>query len=225
MRYYGTNPENGNPVYYKADGSLVQGNLPGSSYSVFDPANPVDVSQSASLSAADDRVILGQSLPKYFGGFNSSMNYKNFDLGFLFRFSGGNKIFNATRRDLLNQNFTNNSTEILGRWQSVENPGDGWTPRLYASTNTTTNLTSIATSRFLEDGDFIKLDNITLGYSLPASAATQLGITKLRLYLQAQNVWTITDYSGLDPEMESAGVDLNGTPRASIFSFGLNLSL
>ena len=225
VRYYGTNPENGNPVYYKADGSLVQGNLPGSSYSVFDPANPADVSQAASLSAADDRVILGQSLPKYFGGLNSSMNYKNFDLGFLFRFSGGNKIFNATRRDLLNQNFTNNSTEILGRWQSVENPGDGWTPRLYASTNTTTNLTSIATSRFLEDGDFIKLDNITLGYSLPADTATQLGITKLRLYLQAQNVWTITDYSGLDPEMESAGVDLNGTPRASIFSFGLNLSL
>ena len=80
MRYYGTNPENGNPVYYKADGSLVQGNLPGSSYSVFDPANPADVSQAASLSAADDRVILGQSLPKYFGGLNSSMNCKNFSL-------------------------------------------------------------------------------------------------------------------------------------------------
>lgn len=223
IRYYGTNPENGNPVYYKADGSLVQGLLPGSSYAVFDPSNPADVSQSSSLSAADDRVILGQSLPKYFGAFNSNMNYKNFDLGFLFRFSGGNKIFNATRRDLLNQNFTNNSTEILGRWQSVENPGDGWTPRLYASTNTTTNLTALATSRFLEDGDFIKLDNITLGYTFAPEVVERLGLSRFRLYAQGQNLWIITDYSGLDPEMESGGVDLNGTPRSSIFSLGLNI--
>ncbi|MEH6657794.1 TonB-dependent receptor [Leeuwenhoekiella marinoflava] len=222
-RYYGVNPSNGNPVYYKADGSLVQGNLPGASYSVFDPANPADVSTAAALSATDDRTILGRSQPKYFGGFNSNMTFKNFDLGFLFRFSGGNQIFNATRRDLLNQNFTNNSTEILGRWQSVENPGDGWTPRLYASTNTTTNLTSTPTTRFVEDADFIKLDNVTLGYSLPMSEAEKLGLTKLRLFLQGQNLWTITDYSGVDPEMETAGVDLNLTPRSSVFSFGINV--
>ena len=222
-RYYGVNPSNGNPVYYKADGSLVQGNLPGASYSVFDPANPADVSTAAALSATDDRSIIGRSQPKYFGGFNSNMTFKNFDLGFLFRFSGGNQIFNATRRDLLNQNFTNNSTEILGRWQSVENPGDGWTPRLYASTNTTTNLTSTPTTRFVEDADFIKLDNITLGYSLPMSEAEKLGLTKLRIFLQGQNLWTITDYSGVDPEMETAGVDLNLTPRSSVFSFGINV--
>lgn len=75
----------------------------------------------------------------------------------------------------------------------------------------------------MEDADFIKLDNITLGYSLPMSEAEKLGLTKLRLFLQGQNLWTITDYSGVDPEMETAGVDLNLTPRSSVFSFGINV--
>ncbi|WP_047419781.1 TonB-dependent receptor [Cellulophaga sp. Hel_I_12] len=222
-RYGGVNAANGNPIYFKADGTRVQALLPGASFAVYDEANPADVSVPGSISAITDREILGQSLPKYFGGFNSNMSYKNFDLGFLFRFSGGNKIFNATRRELLNTNFTNNGTEILGRWQSVDNPGDGVTPRLYALSNTTSNLTSVATSRFLEDGDFIRLDNITLGYSLPKTITEQIGISKMRMFVQAQNVWVITNYRGLDPEQEAAGVDLNGTPISSVFSFGLNV--
>lgn len=225
FRYWGVNPSNGNPVYYKADGSLVQGNLPGGTYSVFDPSNPADNTQASSLSAATDRSVLGESIPKYFGGLSSSMSYKGFDLGFLFRFSGGNQIFNATRRDLLNMNFANNSTEILGRWQSEANPGDGWTPRLYSASNTTVNLTSSATSRFVEDADFIKLDNLTLGYTLPTSVSERFGMSRFRVYAQGQNLWIITNYSGADPEMEIAGVDLNLTPRSSILSFGLNIGL
>jgi len=225
FRYWGVNPENGNPVYYKADGSLVQGNIQTSSYAQFDPSNPGDVSQSASLSSADDRTILGNSIPKFFGGIGSNFTYKNFDMGFLFRFSGGNKIFNATRRDLLNQNFTNNSTEILGRWQSPENPGDGWTPRLWAASNTFVNLSSSATTRFVEDGDFIKLDNLSIGYSLPSEVLEAVGLTKMRIYAQGQNFWIITDYSGADPEMEVNGVDLNLTPRSSVFSLGVNIGL
>lgn len=225
FRYWGVNPSNGNPVYYKADGSLVQNMLPGGTYTTFDPNNPGAAGTAAALSAATDRTLLGQTLPKYFGGLSSSVAYKGFDLGFLFRFSGGNKIFNSTRRDLLNMNFTNNSTEILGRWQSPENPGDGWTPRLYSSSNTTVNLTSSATTRFVEDADFIKLDNLTLGYTLPTDMSQRMGMSKLRIYAQGQNLWLITDYSGADPEMEIAGVDLNLTPRSSIVSFGLNIGL
>lgn len=225
FRYWGVNPANGNPVYYKADGSLVQANLPGATYRVFDPANPAAETAASSLSSAADRTILGQTLPKYFGGLSSSMTYKAFDFGFLFRFSGGNKIFNQTRRELLNQNFTNNSTEILGRWQSADNPGDGWTPRLYYNSNTTVNLTSSATTRFVEDGDFIKLDNLTLGYTLPADLTQRIGLNRLRAYVQGQNLWLITDYSGADPEMEINGIDLNLTPRSSIVSFGLNVGL
>lgn len=224
-KYWGVNPANGNPVYFKADGSLVQGNLATSSYFVFDPNNPTDLSTASSLSSADDKVILGNTLPKYFGSVINQLSYKNFDLTFMFRFSGGNKIFNSTRRDLVTQNLNNNGTEILGRWQSPENPGDGITPRLYASSNTFTNLTGSATSRFLEDGDFISLDNITLGYQIPKSFTNKLKVDTIRLFVQGQNLLTITDYKGLNPEMETGGVDLNGTPRAKILSMGLNVNL
>ncbi len=221
--YWGVNPDNGNPVYVKADGSLVQGNVADSKYYLFDEANPGTLGEVSSLSAATDRKILGNTLPTYFGGISSDMNYKNFDLKFLVRFSGGNKIFNATRRDLMNMNLNNNSTEILGRWQSIENPGDGQTPILWASSNTFVNLTSSASTRFLEDGDFINLDNISLGYSLPSDLTKKVNINRLRFFIQGQNMLIITKYKGLNPEMETLGVDLNGTPRAKIVSFGLSV--
>ncbi|VXB29398.1 TonB-linked outer membrane protein, SusC/RagA family [Flavobacterium sp. 9AF] len=225
IKYWGVNPANGNPVYYKADGTLVQGNIPTSTYFVFDPNNPSDLSKDASLSATTDRVILGNTLPTYFGGFSSNLTYKNLDFNFLVRFSGGNKIFNSTRRDLVTQNLNNNSTEILGRWQSIDNPGDGVTPRLWASSNTFVNLTSMATSRFVEDGDFISLDNISIGYSLPKIVTDLIKVENFRFFIQAQNMLMITKYKGLNPEMETAGVDLNGTPRAKIVSMGVNVKL
>lgn len=225
FKYWGSNPANGNPVYYKADGSLVQGNITNGKYSVFNASNPSDLSESATLSASSDRVILGSSLPKYYGALINRFTYGDFDLSFMFRFSGGNKIFNSTRRDLVTQNLNNNSTEILGRWQSPENPGDGVTPRLWASSNTFTNLTGSASSRFLEDGDFISLDNLTLGYQMPKSLTERIKVDTIRLFVQGQNLLTITDYNGLNPEMETGGVDLNGTPRARILSVGLNVNL
>jgi TonB-linked SusC/RagA family outer membrane protein len=225
IRYWGVNPANGNPVYYKADGSLVQGDLATQSYRVFDKNNPSDVSQAGTLNFNTDKVILGNTLPTYFGAITNTFKYKNLDLSFLFRFSGGNKVFNATARELMTQNLNNNSTEILGRWQSVDNPGDGQTPRLWASTNTFTNLTGHATSRFLEDGDFISLDNISVGYNLSKEFTNKIGVSNFRFFVQAQNMLIFTKYSGLNPEMETGGVDLNGTPRAKIFSMGLNVKL
>ncbi|MBE8725871.1 SusC/RagA family TonB-linked outer membrane protein [Flavobacterium hungaricum] len=224
FEYYGVNKANGNPIYYKADGTLVQGNLPGSTYSVYDAANPADVSKGATLTNSDKK-ILGNTLPKYYGSFSSTMKYKNIDFGFMFRFSGGNKVFNSTRRELMTQTLSNNGTEILGRWQSVDNPGDGWTPRLYASTNNTTNLNGSATSRFVEKGDFISLDNISIGYSLPRLILDKIGVDTFRLFVQAQNIWLISDYKGINPEMETAGVDINGTPRSKVVSMGINVSL
>lgn len=222
-RYWGVNPANGNPVYHKADGSLVQGDIESADYFVFDPSNPSDLSTESSLSPTEDRTILGNTLPTYFGGLSSDMKYKNFDFGFMFRFSGGNKIFNETRRELLGMNFTNNSTEILGRWQSAANPGDGVTPRLMAGAATFVNLTSTPTTRFVEDGDFIKLDNVTLGYTLSPEISDRIGVDRLRIFAQGQNLLIISDYKGLDPEMERTGVDFNGTPRSRILSVGLNL--
>jgi hypothetical protein len=119
-------------------------------------------------------------------------------------------------------NFNNNSTEILGRWQSAANPGDGWTPRLRDDRETFINLNQ-ASTRFVEDGDYIKLDNVTLGYNLPRTVLEKIGVEKFRLFVQGQNLLIITDYKGLDPEMEITGIDLNGTPRSRIFTLGLNV--
>jgi len=115
--------------------------------------------------------------------------------------------------------------DVAGRWQSASNPGDGITPRLYASSNTFTNLTGHATTRFLEKGDFISLDNITLGYKLPSLVTDKLNVDMVRFFIQGQNLLTITDYKGLNPEMESSGVDINGTPRSKVLSIGLNVNL
>jgi hypothetical protein len=130
---------------------------------------------------------------------------------------------NRTRMDLMNQKFQNNSTEILGRWQSTANPGDGWTPRLWYAGDTFVNLTDNTSTRWIEKGDYIKLQTITLGYTLPKSLLNRIGLQNLRLFAQGQDLLMITDYTGIDPEMESGGVDFNGTPRQSVVTFGLNL--
>jgi TonB-linked SusC/RagA family outer membrane protein len=222
--YRGVNAANGNPIYAKADGTLVQGNIPTSTYVIYDPANPSNISTASSLVSAD-RKILGSSIPTYFGSFGLKSEYKGFDLNIMFRYSGGNYVMNRTRMDLLNQKFQNNSTEILGRWQSADKPGDGWTPRLWYAGDTFVNLTDNSSTRWVEKGNYIKLQTITLGYNLPKSLLTKIGIQNLRVFAQGQDLLMLTKYTGIDPEMESGGVDYNGTPRQSVVTLGVNLKL
>jgi outer membrane receptor protein involved in Fe transport len=225
--YYGVNKENGNPVWRKTDGSLVQFDTFGEyDYAVYDPANPGDVSKPSSLSASDDRKILGSSLPKWYGGFNNTLTYKDFDLNIFIRFSGGNKIMDATRQSsLLNMDFSNNGKEILGRWQSKENPGDGKTPKIgYGDSDPLFN-TSFADSHFVQNGDYLKLSNLTLGYTLPRHLLSRLDMTKMRFYIQGQNLLTITGYDGLDPESSTRrGADWDGMPQQRIFTIGANIT-
>ena len=221
-QYYGVNKANGNPIYVKQDGTLIQGNLSTNTYYVYDAANPTELKDKSALSA-DDKVILGRVQPTYFGGITNTFKYKSFDFNFLVRFSGGNKIYNKTRQELLSYDFKNNSTEILNRWQSVDNPGDGSTPKLVANRGVMANQTTV-TSRFVEKGDFIFLDNAQIGYNLPKEALEKMNIKKARIFVSGQNLWMITDYKGIDPEMvTSGGQDLYGVPRNRIFSLGLNV--
>lgn len=119
--YYGVNAANGNPIWRKADGSLVQFDTFGAyDYAEYDPSNPEDVSKPSSLTN-DDRKILGKSMPTWYGGWNNTVTFRDFDLNVFFRFSGGNKLMNASRQSsLLNMDFANNGTELLGRWVSPE---------------------------------------------------------------------------------------------------------
>lgn len=222
--YWGVNPANGAPVYVKADGNLVQTDLNDGSYYEFNPDNPDDTSVGSSL-GEEDRKILGRTTPTYFGGWHNSVEYKNFDLSFIFRFSGGNKVYNYTRKKLMDQEFKNNLSEIKGRWQSPENPGDGQTPKLMGGKDSYVN-GSGANSRFVESGDYISLDNVTLGYNFDADFLEKINIKALRVYVSGQNLFMITPYKGPNPEgIMSYGVDEFATPKTQIWSLGINLNL
>jgi hypothetical protein len=169
--------------------------------------------------------VLGVVLPKWFGGWDNNFSFGNFDANIFFRFQGGNVIFNRTRSDLLDMGFNNNGTEILGRWQSPENPGDGQTPKLLLNQSNRVNNPNVATTRFLEKGDFLRLGNISLGYTMPKSLTEKISIERLRIFVQAQNALTFTGYTGIDPETNTNGfgVDFNGNPQQKVYSFGINL--
>ena len=226
--YYGVNPENGNPIWKKADGSLVQFDTFGDyDYKVYDPANPADVSKPSSLNSQKDKKVLGTTIPTWFGGFTNTFTYKGFDLNIFLRFSGGNKIMNVTTQDqLLNLGFANQGREILGRWKSKDEPGDGKTPKIrYKGGNKLFN-SGQADSHFVEKGDFLKLATVTLGYNLPKSLLAPLKLSGARIYVQGQNLLTLTGYSGLDPETFATDTDYEYTaqPQQRSFTVGLNIT-
>lgn len=249
--FQGVNAANGSPIYRKADNSLVQGstasssttvnNVPGRYY-VYDPANPGAALVQANenpLTVADKKV-LGQTNPKVFGGFGNTITFMGFDLDVFLRYNYGNKIMNVTRQQLLRTDFLNNGTEILNRWQSAENPGDGQTPRIVSGTSAFVNQDNNASTRFVENGNFVRLQNISLGYTIPTRFVTPINLSRVRIFVQAQNIATITKYKGVDPEVNinanptsssgnatanrQAGVDYNSNPQQRVFTGGLNVA-
>lgn len=238
--YVGVNSANGNPIYESynkdADGNitetiLVQANIANGNYYVYNSDNPTELSTVRPLNAIRDKKILGSVIPTYYGGFDNNFSFKNFDMNVFFRFSGGNKIMNRTRVELLSQSFNNNGTEILGRWQSVENPGDGQTPKIVLNGDNFINRPDDASTRWVEDGSFIKLQNVSFGYTFPSDQMRKLKVSGLRVYVQGQNLVTITKYKGIDPEASTNfsvgtgfGEDFNGNPQQRVISGGIKLT-
>jgi len=234
-KYAGVNMANGNPMWYKKDGSIAQLKLPGTTHALYNPSNPADVSQATSLTA-DDKVLLGNTVPKWFGGFNNTLTYKAFDLNLFFRYAGGYYIMNGTAQYHLNNlDFANKGVEVLNRWQSPEKPGNGIVPMLVIGRGNVTNKEQETNGRFVEKGDYLKLGTVTLGYKLPRTTVSKAGITNARIYCTLQNVFTLTKYSGLDPELsrnmqgggsinDSFGVDIGARPIQRSFLVGLNLT-
>ena len=226
--YQGVNPANGNPLYKKADGTLIQGNIATQNYTSYDPTNPTTVGTASNLVAAD-RVILGNSNPTYYGGLGNTFTFKNLDFNAFFVFSGGNKIMNVTRQEsLLNQKFLNGGIELLNRWTPTNTVTD--VPKLYYGRDNFINLNSSATSRFIEDGKFIRCQNLILGYSIPQSIINTAKFNRVRVYAQVQNAFVITKYKGLDPELNfsnttnsQAGVDYNTNPLPRTYVLGINV--
>jgi TonB-linked SusC/RagA family outer membrane protein len=229
-RSAGVNSTNGNPLFYKADGSLVQLNLSritgfttGSFYAAAD--KNAGLGAAASLTAAD-KANLGTSTPTYFGAFTNSFNYKGFGLDIMFRYSGGNKIMNFTRQEVIfNQSFQNNGKEILNRWTTPGQETD--VPKLYYGQAANTNQTASAVSRFVEDGSYIRLQNLSLSYTFKSSSLERVtnGYVKAaRFFIQGQNLYVWTKYKGADPDnVSTLGVDAAVSPQVRNMSLGFSL--
>ncbi|UOG76408.1 TonB-dependent receptor [Hymenobacter tibetensis] len=181
-----------------------------------------------------DAVYSGQSIPNLLMGLNLNAAYKGFDLSVFFNSSSGNKIYNQARRDLESYSGPNNYNADVTPW-SPENPSTT-TPRLLqgggvgnlglaAASNSLFN-----TTRWLEDGSYIRLRNVQVGYTLPTSVTSKVpSLGSVRVYVTGRNIFTITDYTGFDPEILGAGfysrgVDISSYPNVRSFTGGIQVN-
>lgn len=194
---------------------------------------------------ANDQTIIGNANPKHTGGLIINANAYGFDLSAAFNWSYGNDIYNANKVEFNTANnngqYKNLATDMADgkRWTNLNTQtGQLVTdPIELAALNANTTMWSPYMSRFVfsdwavEDGSFFRLNNLTLGYSMPGDLTSKIGIAKLRFYCTATNVFVLTKYSGPDPEVSTRrstpltpGVDYSAYPRSRQFVFGLNLN-
>lgn len=171
-----------------------------------------------------DRYFAGSAYPDFSYGLSFNANYKNFDFNIFAQGVQGNKLFNAVKRTTYSASGPsyNKLVGILDAW-SPENPG-GKVPALSTSD---LNGNFNASDFYIEDGSYLRIRNVTLGYSLPQSLTKKLKTGAVRVYATANNLFTITDYSGFDPEigMDNNGLDVGRYPQARSFIFGLSVNL
>lgn len=175
--------------------------------------------------------ISGNTKPTYYGGWSNTFRYKNWDAKVNFHFSGGNKILNAMRATLSDGRMWSGTKEYYDNiWQK---PGDHAKYAKASYNDNYSNGTANLISDLIEDGDFLRLQSLSIGYQFNTKKWSQnLGISSVRLYAQAQNLFCLTGYTGFDPEINSyyssanlrSGIDLNTTPLTRTITFGANIS-
>lgn len=171
-----------------------------------------------------DYTIIGNPNPKFIGGFNNNFKYKGFDLNVFFQYSYGNDIFNANRLV-----FENGTQLGINQFASF---ADRWTPENQSNTMFRARGAGLNyySSRVIEDGSFIRLKTIQLGYTIPKAILNRAKIKALQVYFSAQNLHTWTNYSGMDPEVSTKnsaltpGFDYSAYPRPKTFTLGINAS-
>lgn len=175
-----------------------------------------------------DRTFIGSPLPDFTYGLNIGLTYKNFDLSAFIYASQGNQIFNNNKWwiDFWPSFQGQKSHDLLYNSWTPENTGAS-VPKASNVSNFSTN--TVASSYYLEDGSYVRMKNLMLGYTVPQSVLSKAKISGLRLYVQGVNLFTITKYSGLDPELGgsdlASGVDAGNYPNVRQIVFGLNLTL
>ena len=171
---------------------------------------------------ADDRTIIGKPQPDFTWGWNNNLNYGKFDFNIFIQGSQGGDILNYTLMDL---------GLLSGRKNSTRDALNRWTP-----TNTDTDIPAaslsrgfVVSDRFIEDASYVRLKNISIGYSLNAAFLNKIKIHSLRFYVSGQNLLTLTNYKGVDPEVSyyegntSLGLDYGSYPNTKSLTIGLNV--
>lgn len=214
--YAGVDPKNGDALYYKnTEVKDANGNVTGRDRSTTNDINDASY------------VVIGNPNPKWIGGITNTMNYKGIDLSFSFQGVFGNDIYNGGGKFMsANGDYWDNQTkDQLTRWRK---PGDitNVPQARFDSQNGTAE-----SSRYVSDGSYVRLKNVTIGYTLPASIIKKLNLSKVRIYATGQNVFTFTKYKGWDPEVNSdaystnvtQGIDFYSAPQAKTFILGVNI--
>jgi TonB-linked SusC/RagA family outer membrane protein len=182
---------------------------------------------------SDDRTIIGSPHPDFTYGLNLDFTFKSWDMTMFFQGSQGNQLINYVNRWTLFNNFSGN--------RDVRRLTESWTAARYGNGSKITLPMAILddavmqqnSSFFVEDGSYLRMKNLQIGYTLPASIASKLKIERCRVYVQATNLFTVTKYSGLDPEIRMTqanadrgmGIDEGVYPTSRIFMIGLNINL
>ena len=217
----------GSFIGYKTNGLIQAGGvaLTPAANTAAGGQNYKDINGDGKITQAGDRVILGSAQPKFTGGITNTFSYKNIDLNIFLQTSYGNKIYNAQRANLeLGTGYTNATTTLLNR---------------YSPTNTNTDVHSAyqdpaptISDRFIEDGSYLRLKSLSLGYTFPQSVLSRSPFKKIRIYVNAQNLVTWTKYTGYDPEVSSneqspisAGVDNGAYPNSKSLIAGIGITL
>ncbi|MDB2607127.1 SusC/RagA family TonB-linked outer membrane protein, partial [Zobellia sp.] len=177
----------------------------------------------------EDREVIGSGNPDFTWGFTSNLAYSNWDLNIVVNGVSGNLVSNIAQRFVTNlEGNQNQRAVVLGRWVSPEQPGNGLIPRANRTTSGNNNLSE--TDRWIEDGSFTRIQNVTLGYNIPSKFANKIGLSTCRFTLTGSNLAYFTKYSGYNPEVSfsgsnalNAGADYGSYPLARRFTFGMQI--
>ncbi|RFM29896.1 SusC/RagA family TonB-linked outer membrane protein [Deminuibacter soli] len=221
----GVDPDNGRRIFINAAHKAVEfdRSLPAGKQYVYKDGGGA----APDINPSVDQVPFANTQPKCYGGFDNTFRYKGFDLDVLLTYMGGFYLYNGTQATIRDQRFWNNSTDVLNRWTTKGQVTD--IPKLVFGDNVS-NGSANPISDNVQKGDFLKLRNVSLGYTVKPSIAQKLGIASIRVYVSGQNLAVLTHYKGPDPEVSSngnsslaQGVDRNSVANGKVITVGLNV--
>lgn len=201
---------------------------PETGFSIYRTVNGEAPVNSSDFNSGRDRFIVGNAQPDFFGGLNSNLRYKSIDFNMFWQYTVGNDQLNWVR--FFQEHGGTRNTGFVGsqldRWQQ---PGDVTDIPRMVSANYRGDLRP---ARFVEDGSYVRLKNLTIGYTVPSATTERIGFSRIRIYGSGQNLLTFTNYTGLDPEVNTGanlgglaeGIDLYAMPQPRVIMGGINLT-